>query len=58
MAEKASKTEPKAAPAGGHGHGAQKFTGMSKWFNTYTYRGKTTVGIYIFQFSLYHFGYN
>lgn len=48
MSDKAAaKADAKpAAPAhGGHGHGhsAQKFTGMSRWFNTYTYRGKTTV---------------
>ena len=49
MADKAPKTEAKVAAAGGHGHGhnAQKFTGMNRWFNTYTYRGKTTV---IFKF--------
>ena len=50
MADKHPKTEPKAAPTGGHGqgHGAQKFTGMNRWFNTYTYRGKTTVDFYFF----------
>ena len=60
MADKHPKTEPKAAPAGGHGqgHGAQKFTGMNRWFNTYTYRGKTTVDFYFFAVFVVSLGLN